>query len=148
MVLRTGNMWKNGGDNIFFVVTTNSYVKTDGRLVMGRGAARQAKKLFPNIDVQLGKVIPHLSTYGFLFTPQFGVSPFQTKTTFRLSSDPDLIELSTAKLRQVAELPQFAGGKAFFYLNMPGVGHGNLSRNIVLPIIKALPDNVHVWEYE
>ena len=64
-----------------------------------------------------------------------------------MRSTTDLIDLSTKGLKRVAELPQFYGTDALFYLNMPGVGHGNLSRNLVIPIISQLPDNVHVWEY-
>ena len=33
-------------------------------------------------------------------------------------------------------------------LNFPGIGHGRLERDEVLPIIKLLPDSVEVWEYE
>jgi len=32
-------------------------------------------------------------------------------------------------------------------LNFPGIGNGRLSPDQVLPLIKQLPDNVHVWRY-
>ena len=38
-------------------ITTNGFVRSDGRAVMGRGCALEAKKLFPDIDKKLGEIL-------------------------------------------------------------------------------------------
>ena len=52
MIEKVGNMWDQEGDA--FVITTNGFVKVDGRAVMGRGCAKQACGLMPDIDLRLG----------------------------------------------------------------------------------------------
>ncbi len=51
---RLGNMWTAYEPADLFLITTNSTIRRDGALVMGRGIARQAKERFPDLDVTLG----------------------------------------------------------------------------------------------
>lgn len=46
---RTGNMWTVWDEVDFFVITTNSTIKQNGAVVMGRGIAKQVRGYFPGI---------------------------------------------------------------------------------------------------
>ncbi len=52
-----GNLWNGIGRSDAVVITTNGCVRRDGRAVMGRGTAFQARRKFPDIDKDLGKLI-------------------------------------------------------------------------------------------
>lgn len=128
------------------LVTTNAMVRKDGALVMGRGAALEATKLWPNLPYHLGRVIIVRPEYGLVVPgpivsgPRIGA--FQVKHHWREEASPELILYSTLKLKAVATtFPD-----ARFAVNFPGIGNGRLGREVVLPIIEKLPDNVDVWE--
>ena len=57
---RAGNIWTQHPESIIFV-TTNGFVKTNGRAVMGRGIAAEAAQSFPSLPKQLGE---HIKTVG------------------------------------------------------------------------------------
>ena len=50
-----GNLWDSKDSLI--LVTGNSYIRKDGTLVMGRGAALELKTMIPGIDKRLGQKI-------------------------------------------------------------------------------------------
>ena len=54
------------------VITTNGFVKSDGRCVMGRGCAFEAKQRYPNIDLELGRLIKLRGNIPLVIT---GVNP-------------------------------------------------------------------------
>lgn len=144
MRLMKGNMWSSNASLI--LVTCNSFVRQDGALVMGRGAALEAKTKYPQFPYEMGKYVKQCSDgiYGVLFSlqysnPELGV--FQVKRHFRDDADLDLIQLSIYKF-----IPAIAG-YPLVAMNMPGIGYGHLRRKQVLPLVKQLPDNVEVWEY-
>ena len=70
MRFRSGDMWDVYNEADLFLVTSNSFVKKDERLVMGAGIAKEALDRFPNIDLRLGQAIQfedkHLGVYGLL----------------------------------------------------------------------------------
>lgn len=131
-------MFNSGADII--LVTTNSFVKNNGELVMGAGAAKEAKRLYPELPKQLGVTIPHLGKYHLRFLPN-GLGAFQVKYDWQHPASIDLIAGSSYLLRDFANM--FVGTIA---LNFPGIGNGKLDRDRVLPVIGILPDNVHVYE--
>lgn len=53
MRIERGNVWVALGEVDAICVTTNGCIKRNGRAVMGRGIARTACDLFPNIDITL-----------------------------------------------------------------------------------------------
>lgn len=150
MILKTGNMWQDSeADAILF--TANSTVRKDGALVMGRGAALEAQKLFPGINKFFGEAIKVFGKrrYGVIYrAPPFGggkyIGAFQVKCNYREDADLSLIEYSTDYLlRDIrADLPEPG---MLFAVNFPGIGWGRLKREDVLPIISKLPDNVEIW---
>jgi hypothetical protein len=52
-----GNLWNGIGRADAVIITTNGFVRKDGRATMGAGVALQARHRFPNIDKELGKLI-------------------------------------------------------------------------------------------
>lgn len=145
MIIKQGNMWEKLGESDYIFFTGNSYITKDGRLVMGRGAAKQCLQLFPKIDIEFGKRIEHLEDYGLVVldkTPtKIGV--FQVKRKFKNVASLDLIFKSTLQLSGLAK----TNPDKQFELNYPGIGYGKLEIRDVDPIIRILPDNVRIWTW-
>jgi len=150
MILKQGDMFKAVVDVL--LVTTNAYVRNDGCLVMGRGAAFQMTQLYPWTHKEFGKLVtdwaerhPNMP-YGVLASmlqqkPVLGI--FQVKHHFMDEASPDLIANSVKQLVMWAT----HSPNTRFAVNFPGIGNGRLRRKDVLPLLAPLPDNVEVWEY-
>lgn len=147
---RLGNMWTAYTTADLFLVSTNSTIRQDGALVMGRGIARQAKERFPGLDAALGRQVQALcgnqGIYGLLVSPRWPAAKlgaFQVKRHYSQPARLELIRRSTAALcTWCADHPDTS-----VHLNYPGIGNGRLHREAVLPIIAQLPDQVTIWEY-
>lgn len=149
MKLKYGNLWDTTDPVI--LVTANSYITKDGRLVMGRGAALELKNLIPGFDFRAGERLlgscGHLGKYGvefFSYNYADGLALlgiFQVKYNFKDRADLDLIKYSTDKLlSKWVELVD--KGYDAISMNFPGIGYGGLNFEDVLPIVSVLPDNV------
>jgi hypothetical protein len=146
-------MWSahpdNGGDADLFCITTNSFIRNDGSLVMGAGIARQARDKLPGLAQNVGNHIEenvgHLNVYGLLLPEtRSALAFFQVKQHWRNNADVQLIIHSSRQLKQwVESRPQ----EPDVHLNYPGIGNGGLDRGDVAPIVTAWPSNVHVWTY-
>ncbi len=125
------------------IFTGNSYIKRNGALVMGRGAARQVRDQYPGIDRDIGGQIENLGFYGLVMSQHVrpNIGAFQVKYSAFEPATLELIERSTECLQKYAENPAFP-----IYMNFPGVGNGRLTRDQVWPIIETLPDNVFVYD--
>lgn len=143
---RTGNMLNHLSECDYACITTNSFVKKDGKLVMGRGIARQVRDSFPDIDLDFGHEInkryANLAEYLILDSNYYPkILAFQVKYHWADKADVDLIAKSAAQLSvRATENPD----KTFF-LNFPGIGNGQLSISDVEFIVNLLPENVTVW---
>lgn len=144
MQLSKGNMLDIAPSNDHkILVTTNSYIKKDGSLVMGRGAAKQLRDDVPGIDKQLGCRVNHMTYYGIILLAN-GYGAFQVKNHFKAEAELALIWESTRRLSTLCwYMPDTT-----FHINFPGIGNGKLERSKVLPYVDKLPDNVVVWELE
>jgi hypothetical protein len=145
MKIIKGDLWDNKAAITF--VTGNSFLTKDGRLVMGRGAAKEALDKFPSIDSVFGQMIKyrqaHLGKYGILIdgvgktmeaSRYLGI--FQVKYHFKDKADLSLIKYSAEELYKILVwFPSVA-------INFPGIGFGQRTMEEVLPIISFLPDNV------
>lgn len=146
MKLEYSNLWCSYAD--VYVITTNSYVNNYSELVMGRGAAKQAKLLFPELPVLAGRKIlntcGHLGIYGFELIGIIGL--FQVKKHFKDFADLDLIKYAALKLTlYIAQYPK----KLDIHMNYPAIGYGGLRRDQVEPVISnILPDSVTVHMYK
>lgn len=147
MRLAEGDMWSAYDQADLFLVTTNSVLNRYGALVMGAGIARQARERFPELDAALGNAVVQVGdTYGLIVSPRWPTAKlggFQTKVRWHDPSSLELINFSASKLVAWCK----AHPTARVHLNMPGVGHGRLSREQVLPILEPLPDTVTVWGF-
>lgn len=150
-----GNLWDEIGVADVVLVTTNSVVMHYNRpnspnceLVMGAGSAREARERYPNLPHALGRLIAlkgeHLGVYGVIIPPPVGVDPlvgaFQTKVHWKKPSELSVIEYSTFMLFGVAKKYRRVA------LPFPGINHGKLTRDEVLPLLSDLPDNVIIYE--
>lgn len=138
-------MWDFKADWHF--VTTNGYVRKNGTLVMGRGAALEATKKFPGIDLWYGNKVkqyegnPYYILFGYA-NKNYSIGLFQVKYRWSDKASIDLIDESSKRLAKLAKkyIDQT------FALNFPGIGNGQLAREDVLSFILNLPNNVHVFE--
>lgn len=146
-----GNMFNTIGnivDEHMLVVTTNSFIRRDGALVMGRGAAKQLATLYPDMPWTFAsKMSGSLCTYSLLWTEATPFRPalgaFQVKRHYADDACIKLIRDSTLMLSTLAQEKP----KTRFDMNYPGIGNGRLSINDVGPLLRNLPDNVHVWTF-
>jgi len=145
-------MWSEPAD--VYVVTANATIRSDGALVMGRGAALDAWRLYPGCNKVFGqKLTAHFARNGLKKEP-YGViihsgqtkpdlAIFQVKWHYSEMAQLDLIEHSLTCLNGLANT---VWKHAKISLNFPGIGNGGLPRIDVYCLIHDLPDNVSIWE--
>jgi hypothetical protein len=153
MKIVKGNLWDSKDDLI--LVTCNSYLRKDGALVMGRGAALELKEKYPGLPRSFGAWIEdtcgHLGEYGVIVFPLIllkvkegswkyrGV--FQVKKHFKFPAQLDVIEHSCNILLDVMKSNHIKTTS----MNFPGIGFGQLKYEDVLPIVEKLPDSVTLY---
>ena len=117
---------------------------------MGRGIAKEASDRFPNLGMALGQTIKkrcgNLGLYYLLVSPHWPkakLGAFQVKAHYKNQASVDIISESIRRLNLwCARHP----GKEV-HLNFPGIGNGRLERLAVTPLLRALSDQVTVWEF-
>ena len=162
MKIVKGNLW-NSNDNLI-LVSTNSTLKKNGELVMGRGAAKEARDLKVGLPRMFGYQIQEQcgsgGRYGIILARRFTSSPdnnmeiaeingkyygaFQVKYHWKDKADLELIYFST----QVLDKLMRVHFNLKCSMNFPGIGNGQLTYDEVYPIIEQLPDNVTVYMKE
>lgn len=140
-------MWLEDPPPDTWLVTANSVVRSNGRLVMGAGAALQAKERFPDCDEWFGSYVRGAcgsgGFFGVIWHPEEPIGLFQTKYHWRQTSSYDLIYRSASVL-----IAYLATSNSRISLNFPGIGEGGLDKERVKDlVIDYLPDNVTVWEW-
>lgn len=148
MKIVNGNVFSSRDDVI--LVTSNSYVKKNGELVMGKGAALELARKFPWIAKSFGDAVYNITgttncgKYGVIWDltthPTYGI--FQTKYHYKNPSDIDLIRYSAEEL--LYHLEGVLKGNTVS-INFPGVGCGGLTVQDVLPVVSILPDSVSLY---
>lgn len=151
MQLVEGNLWDALGRAHLLLVSANATVASAGHLVMGRGAAREAKLRFPGLDRELGSLLRRHrmagSLYGILLAtsqwhPYTRLGAFQARRHWYHDADPWLIRYSVRRLRELID----AGPEGqWVAMDYPGIGNGHLREEVVAPILAELPDNVLVY---
>ena len=152
MKIIKADLW-NTQDNIVFV-TGNSFIKSNGTLTMGKGAALELAKRYPIMPIVFGEIINntcgHLGIYGIITSKPFRSSindpmklfgVFQTKTDFKQNSRIEYIENSTQFLKDFSEINKFPN----ISCNFPGIGLGKLDYESVYECIRTLPDNISFY---
>ena len=159
-------LWKYPGHPGMIVVTTNATITRRGLLVMGAGAAFQAKLRYPNIDKECAEIIQKTSRLlwaypgekadmdaysgvGYYFQVvrpprpgenKVGFGVFQVKVHFRDDAHLELIRRSAIVLEEYCR----GHPDVVIRMNYPGIGYGRLDRKVVEPLLVNLPDNVTI----
>lgn len=131
-----------------FFITANSFIKTNGCAVLGRGIAKEAITRHCDLPLMAGRHIKHacghLGTYSCMANVFDKIGMFQVKYNWQDDADLDLIKGSVDKLAAALD---HNSDITRVCLNFPGIGNGKLDYHDVLPIIQSLPDTVHVWTF-
>lgn len=147
-----GDMWSTLGKTDLFCITTNSMVRQDGRLVMGRGIAKQAIQRFPHLHMIAGSQITHGcgsgGRYGLIQVPGLynstRIGLYQVKYHWRDRADLALILHSARRLRHLMNIHT----EWRVDLNFPGIGNGHLDVGSIKGILdETLSDKVHIWRF-
>ena len=143
-------MFKDVPTYIIVLVTGNSVIR-NGELVMGGGAALQAKQLWPGMPGVAAQEITHLGYYGVLIAgmnekSKRGIGLFQTKYHWKNKTPLSLIERACYTLdHMLLQYPDYT-----FRVNYPGIGLGGCKMHNVEPILKRHFDNnpkVEFWTF-
>lgn len=151
-----GDMWSAYDEADLFLITTNSYLRSCGRLTMGAGIAKQARERFRGIDKRMGAAVNqrcgHLGIYNTVISsrwPRAKLGLFQVKRHYRNDADLLLIARSVRSLKQqLLTCFEETGCTMEVHLNFPGIGHGGLEAEHVLPLLEDLPRHVHIWRFD
>jgi hypothetical protein len=140
---RTGEMFDAEGIHI---VTANSFISSDGTLVMNMGAGLAMKTRHPEVSKIFGMMIKgycgHLGKYGLLLCGSKGI--IQTRRDVTGKMDPELIKYGLKILYAISE----GNPGILYHLNHPGVSLNKLSITEIDHLLKLLPENVNVWDKE
>lgn len=127
MQLLTADLWDCDG---VLCLTTNGFVKNNGRAVMGAGVARQAVLRVPGIDKELGRLIrrkgnicQRIAGPGCNVEFDRSIVSFPVKVNWWEQASLDLIRRSAERLSEY--LDHFIPGDC--YLPKPGCGNGGLT---------------------
>jgi len=123
MIEIVGDIWDQKCD--WLCITTNGVVKKNGRGVMGKGIALQARQRFSNIDLILGKKIKARGNVVSSLVKDGDriIIAFPTKNDWRDPSDIDLIIQSAEQLKKHFKNNE---SKPLVMLPRPGCGNGGL----------------------
>jgi len=135
-----GNLWKLPADII--CVTTNGFVKADGKAVMGRGCAKEATKLIPGIEEELAKKIKtHGNNVAYLAEHRGRkILSFPVKHNWWEEASLELIERSCQQLKfYVNDI--YNNQRRFIVVPRPGCGNGKLEWIDVKPICEEYFDD-------
>ncbi len=138
------DIWKYRAPGHWIGVTSNHSRKSSGENVMGKGIAREAALLFPDLPKRFGDLIKEQgitkekfgwSTFWF---PEYHCFTFNVKYTWQLLADLELIEYSCHELKQ--HMQENKNDK--YYLAAPGSGAGGLDYETqVKPLLASFFNN-------
>jgi hypothetical protein len=128
-----------------YLFTGNAVIKNNGAIVMGRGAAKQVRDSYKDIDKAFGAIIerdPTVSLAWVSLPNDQHLGWFKVKDHWRENAKVEHIKGSAETLSRIAtRRPNIV-----FHMNYPGIGNGRLDKELVEPIIQNLPDNVRIYK--
>lgn len=140
----SGNIWDYHDKGHWIVITTNGTVKANGKAVMGRGVAQQAKRRFPNMSGWLGCMLNSGGNQPYA-NRLLRIITFPVKDHWKQKAEIPLIEKSCKYFVEGVQ----SLGLVRIYMVRPGCGNGQLDWKIVKPILeKYLDDRFIVVERE
>lgn len=138
----TGDIWDFHKQGHWIVITTNGIIKSNGRAVMGKGIALQAKERFYRLPLLLGNWIRDFGNTLGIFQ-DYHIVTLPTKNHWSEISDIKLID---SQCQILAKAFGFASGrqKETVYMVRPGCGLGELNWKDVKPILEKYLDDKFV----
>jgi hypothetical protein len=142
-----GNLWEladQGCDAL--VITTNGYVRKDGNAVMGRGIAKEAANLFPELPQNLGQQLRKNGNNCYVFPSlAYDVVTFPVKPIFGPDGTPGWKTKAQIPLiiKSAKQLVEFANRYDWTDILMPrpGCGNGGLSWKAVQGVLVPILDD-------
>jgi len=123
-----GEIWECT-ETAVMAITTSGSVTPDGRAIFGRGVARQAAKLFPDLAEKLGRLLTEKGNH--VFDLGHGIVSFPVEETAWSQPDLRIIARSAEELRQLAD----RYGWDQIVVPRPGCGGGGLAWKDVQPLL-------------
>lgn len=117
------------------VITTNGTIKRNGKAVMGRGCAAEARKRYIGIASRLGDYLQEYGNRPVLLYPDLMTLP--VKHQWWHTASPVLIERSVKRLVQEVTMD----GYQKVVMPRPGCGNGGLDWADVKPLIEPYLDD-------
>lgn len=124
----------------------NSY---KNELVMGAGIAKAFKNRWPSLPGNLAYKVKHLSLYGLAISDitinegKTKLGAFQSKIHYRDDSSIEILKYSVDKLKDYCD----SNPRNRVLMNMPAIGFGNLSFEVVKRITNELSSQVIIYHY-
>ena len=160
MEIVEGDLWSEVGKADLILFTANAELDRNGALVMGRGAALEAKQRWPALARALGQSTRGRREYGLAFAREMEtgsktkVGCLQVKRAWRDPADLKLIDWSVGKLAAAVAKwlanPEHEGRSLRVAINYPGIGQGTggLEEEDVRPILEKHFANLPVVVYK
>jgi hypothetical protein len=148
MEIVEGDLWSELGKADLILFTSNADLNRQGELVMGRGAALEAKQRWPRLAASLAAATKGRRDYGVVWATgietggKTRLGCLQVKRAWRDPADLKLIDWSAGKLATALTKwlsnPEHAGHEIRVAINYPGIGRGtgNLREEDVRPILE------------
>lgn len=130
-----GDIWEYAARGARVAITTNGSQTRAGRAIFGRGVARQAAELNPELAETLGRLLAQQGNH--VFDLGHGIVSFPVEETPWSLPDLRLIARSAQELRQLADL----SGWQQIVVPRPGCGGGGLAWQDVKPLLEACFDD-------
>lgn len=124
------DFWTISGD--YRCITTNAILRKNGNAILGKGVALEARRRYPDLEINLGKLIREYGNHVFKLCSE--LISFPTKWHWREDSDIELIKRSAQEL--VYLLKDDPAKRVL--MTRPGCGNGNLRWSIVKPFIQNI----------
>jgi hypothetical protein len=143
----TGNLWDLVGPRDGLVITTNGDVNKDGRAVMGRGIALEARAKFKGIDRMLAAQIARYGNHVWSLARSQAVDYtlffFPVKHHWYDEADPELIIRSAYEIVDLVERERrmVPNEMETVWMPRPGCGNGRLDWADVKPMLEPILDD-------
>jgi hypothetical protein len=136
------DFWREGN---LIGITTNGFVKNNGRAVMGRGIALSIRDEITDFDLEFGQRLTQFGNQPFLIN-EYNLFTFPVKHKWNQKADIDLIADSARKIEaNFCKMPNVTR----IDFPRPGCGNGRLDWSDVKPVLEEIfvSRPTYVWSF-
>lgn len=138
-----GDLWNYQADAR--CITTNGYIKINGEAVMGRGCAKEAAQMWPDLPKTLGFYLRRYGVQTMWITPP-DLFVFPVKHHWKELANFTLIRKSAIELKAIVDNNPYL---QTVVLPRPGCGNGGRNWDEVKLVIQdVLDDRFHIIDKE